>query len=47
MNITINLDTTIEHKTFAGIIHGLVSQGVMFECKVTGTKAVITLTGGF
>jgi hypothetical protein len=47
MKITILLDTTEEHETFAKVIQGLVMKGLTFDCHITGTKAVITLLGGF
>ena len=47
MTITMMLDTTIEHNTFASVIQGLVMKGLMFDVQITGTKAIIVLTGGF
>jgi len=46
-NITIMLDTTSERKMFADILAGIVEKGLTFNCIITGTKAVITMTGGF
>lgn len=46
-NIILMLDTTAERKLFADIIAGIVEKGLTFECHITGTKAVITMTGGF
>ena len=47
MNITICLDTKIEQETFSAVIAGLVKQGILFDCKILGTKATITMNGGF
>ena len=47
MKITIQLDTKIEQETFASIIQGLVMKGLLFDCQILGTKAIITLSGGF
>ena len=47
MKITILLDTQVEQDTFNSVIAGLVMKGLTFDCNITGTKAVITLTGGF
>jgi hypothetical protein len=45
--ITICLDTKVEQETFAAIMQGLVMKGLTFDCVILGTKATITLTGGF
>jgi hypothetical protein len=45
--LTMNLDTEVEHKVFDRILLGLVMKGLTFEIKITGTKVVVYLTGGY